>query len=118
LHIKQTSETLMKHHSFTHLELQCTRIHLNQCTYRSIGPSMLTINQHASILISAHIDRSGPVCSPSTNMIYYAQAQLTRFVTDDSGFGNNLSKQPVNQRFDISETETNRVAQEDDWGRI
>lgn len=39
-------ETLMKHHSFTHLELQCMRIHLNQCTYRSIGPSMLTINQH------------------------------------------------------------------------
>ena len=87
----------MKHHSFTHLELQCMRIHL---------------------LISAHIDRSGPVCSPSTNMLYYAQAQLTRFVTDDSGFGNNLSKQPVNQRFDIAETETNRVAQEDDWGRI
>jgi hypothetical protein len=53
LHIKQTSETLMKHHSFTHLELQCTRIHLNQCTYRSIGPSMLTINQHDILCTSS-----------------------------------------------------------------
>jgi hypothetical protein len=29
------------------------RIHLNQCTYRSIGPSMLTINQHDILCTSS-----------------------------------------------------------------
>jgi hypothetical protein len=61
---------------------------------------MLTINQH--------------------DIYIYAQAQLTRFVTDDSRFGNNLPKQPVNRGFDIAETETetNGVEQAGDQGRI
>lgn len=86
----------MKRLSFTHLELHCMRIHLNQCTYRSIGPSMLTSNQHDT----------------------YAQAQSTRSVTEDSGFGKQSVKQPVNQGFYIAKTETNGVAQTGDRGRI